>query len=69
MLPGWPAQVNGISIVPEMWNGLFTCIPPSAGNRQIHFIAPGATLGWIATALELALLWLGFRQTEGPKAL
>ncbi|WP_233453335.1 hypothetical protein [Gluconobacter thailandicus] len=42
--------------------------PLSAGNSQIHFIAPGATLGWIATALELALLWLGFRRTEGPKA-
>ncbi|GAC87095.1 hypothetical protein NBRC3257_2383 [Gluconobacter thailandicus NBRC 3257] len=43
--------------------------PLSAGNSQIHFIAPGATLGWIATALGLIGLWLGFRQTEGPKAL
>lgn len=71
MLPGWTAQVNGTSIVPEMWDGLFERIPLPAGNSQIHFhfAPPGATLGWIATALGLILLWLGFRRRRASETL
>ncbi|UMM07610.1 YfhO family protein [Gluconobacter frateurii] len=70
MLPGWKAEVNGTSVLPEMWDGLFERIPLPAGTSQIHFhfAPPGAPLGWIAVALGLILLGLGFRRTkkDGP---
>ncbi|WP_145995768.1 YfhO family protein [Gluconobacter cerinus] len=66
MLPGWTAEVNGTAIVPEVWDGLFERIPLPAGPTRIHFhfAPPGATFGWIATALGLILLWLGFRRVR-----
>ncbi|MBS1049069.1 hypothetical protein J4P41_02895 [Gluconobacter sp. NFX36] len=64
MLPGWKADINGTSIIPGTWDGLFERIPLPAGNSQIHFhfAPPGATLAWIATALGMILLIMGFRR-------
>lgn len=64
MLPGWRADINGISIIPGTWDGLFERIPLPAGHSQIHFhfAPPGATLAWIATALGMILLVIGFRR-------